>query len=144
MTKTKTFILAAPLALAAGALFSTPAAATPWNQHERLLQEITQLDREIERATRYGYLAPREGHALANQLDNLVRLYDRYAYGGFDRGELTSVSNRLENIEYAFERATRGYAANSRYDRNDRYAYNDRRDRDDRRGRHDRRGRRGN
>jgi hypothetical protein len=120
MTK-KSILFAAPLALAVGAVLATPAAAASWNPGQ-LRSEISQLDRQIDRAQRSGDLNRNEASRLRDQVDNLQSLYARYARGGFNRGELATLNQRVDAVQgrlefNATDRDRRGNdRSDSRYD----------------------------
>lgn len=105
---TRKFLIAAPLALAVGALLSTPAAAASWNNPAQLRSDISQLDRQIDRAQRSGDINRGEASRLRGQVDNLQTLYGRYARGGFNRGEITSLHNRIDAVQDNLAGASRG------------------------------------
>ncbi|MCB2067654.1 MAG: hypothetical protein KDE15_13560 [Erythrobacter sp.] len=123
---TKSFLFAAPLALAVGVLASAPASAAVWNP-QGLRGEISQLDRQVDRAVRTGDISRREARDLQVQVDGLQSMYTRFARGGFNRGELAALNTRIDQVQAALRRATRDDDhRDSRRDRDDRY------DRDDR------------
>ena len=65
------FLIAAPMALAAAAMLTSPASAAPGNRYNnvQITKEINQLDRKIDRAQQQRSISPRE----ANQLHREVR-----------------------------------------------------------------------
>jgi len=89
---TKRFFLAAPLALAAGALLVTPASAASLSNPGQIRAQIQQLDRQIERSRG---LSGREEQRLQNRVDRLQDLYRAYARGGFSRAELQRLDREL-------------------------------------------------
>jgi len=97
MTK-KTILFAAPLALAAVAVLTTPAAAASWNPGE-LRSDISQLDRQIDRAQRNGDLTRNEAARLRGQVDSVQSLYTRFARGGFSRTELSQLNQRVDAVQ---------------------------------------------
>ena len=107
----KTFLIAAPLALAAAVAVGTPASAAPWNSAGQIRSEIAQLDRQVDRL---------HDRRLENQVDRLQALYRGYARGGFTRGELQRLDSQLSAVRaqvYARSRDGRlgGYGDNGRY-----------------------------
>jgi hypothetical protein len=88
----KKFLIAAPLAFAAGALLTTPASAASWNEARQIRVELNQLDRQIDRARG---LSRSEENRLENQVDRLQQLYGRYARNGFSRGEISVLNTRI-------------------------------------------------
>ena len=68
----KMLFLAAPLALAAGALLGSPASAQSWNRGYpgQLRAEIAQLDRQIDRTRG---LSNREERVLERRVDRRLR-----------------------------------------------------------------------
>jgi hypothetical protein len=88
----KKLFLAAPLALAAGALLTTPASAASWNNGYQLRAQISQLDRQIDRSRG---LSHSEENRLHNQVDQLQKLYTRYARNGLSRGEISVLNTRI-------------------------------------------------
>lgn len=90
------FLIAAPLALAAAAVLSTPAAAASFDSPAKLRAEISRLDRQAE-ASRRG-ISQRESAALERQVDQLQDLYARYARGGFTRTELRTLGARVDTV----------------------------------------------
>jgi hypothetical protein len=98
---TKKFLLAAPLALAAGALFTTPAAAAWHANPGQLRAEIAQLDRQIDRKPG---VSNREERVLEQRVDRLHGLYRTYARHGFTRGELRSLDREIASVRVAIQR----------------------------------------
>lgn len=99
---TKKFLLAAPLALAAGALLSSPASAQGWNNNAgQLRAEIAQLDRQIDR--NHG-ISNREERALENRVDRLQSLYRSYARHGFTRNEVQNLQREIASVRVAIQR----------------------------------------
>lgn len=125
----RTFIIAAPLALAAAAAVTSPAAAASWNSPAQLRAEINQIDRRIDQLQRAsgvsGGISGREAHKLERQVDQLHDLYGRYARGGFTRGELNTLGARVD--------AVRAQLRAERRDGNDHRGLDGRHDRDHRR-----------
>lgn len=91
----KKFLFAAPLALAAGALLSTPASAARFNSASQIRAEIVQLDRQVDRARG---LSGREEQQLERKVDQLQALYRSYARNGLTRGEINALSARIDSV----------------------------------------------
>jgi hypothetical protein len=102
-TAMKKIFLVAPLALAAGAVLSTPAAAQGWNygNPNQLRAEIAQIDRQIDR--RPG-VSNREERVLERRVDRLQGLYRTYARHGFTRAEVRSLQNEIASVRVALQR----------------------------------------
>jgi hypothetical protein len=116
---TKKFLLAAPLALAAGALLSSPASAAWHANPGQLRAEIAQLDRRIDRS--HG-ISNREERALEARVDRLQSLYRSYARHGFTRGELRSLEREIAAVRNAIARQSHDWNNHpGRHDRHDRY-----------------------
>ena len=98
---TKKLLLAAPLALAAGALFTTPAAAAWHANPGQLRAEIAQLDRQIDR--QHG-VSNREERALEARVDRLQSLYRSYARRGFTSAELRGLEREIASVRVAIQR----------------------------------------
>ena len=99
----KKIFLAAPLALAAGALLGSPASAQSWNAGNPagLRAEIAQLDRQVDRTRG---LSNREERALEQRVDRLQSLYKSYARHGFTRAEVRSLENEIASVRVAIQR----------------------------------------
>jgi hypothetical protein len=91
----KKFLIAAPLALAAGALLTTPASAANWHDARQIRTELNQFDRQIDRTRG---LSRSEENRLQNQVNQLQKLYSRYARNGFSRGEISVLNTRLDMV----------------------------------------------
>jgi hypothetical protein len=115
---TKKFLLAAPLALAAGALFSTPAAAAWHTNPGQLRAEIAQLDRQIDRKPG---VSNREERVLERRVDRLQDLYRSYARHGFNRFELQSLEREIASVRAALAHQSHDWnnhpGRDGRYDR---------------------------
>ena len=115
----KKLLLAAPLALAAGALLGSPASAQGWyNNGGQLRAEIAQLDRQVDRTRG---LSNREERALENRVDRLQSLYRTYARHGFTRGEVQSLQREIASVRAALARQSHDWnnhpGRDGRYDR---------------------------
>ena len=99
----KKLLFAAPLALAAGALLTTPASAAGWSNNNagQLRTQIAQLDRQVDRS--HG-LSNREERALQQRVDRLQNLYRSYARGGFTRGEVQTLQREIASVRIAVQR----------------------------------------
>jgi uncharacterized coiled-coil DUF342 family protein len=115
----KKLFLAAPLALVAGALLTTPASAASYQSAGQIRAEINQLDRQVDRARG---LSPTEERQLERRVDQLQSLYSRYARNGFSRAELTVLNTRIDVV--------RNQLARQANDRNGWNGRNDHRDHD--------------
>lgn len=102
----KKFLIAAPLALAAGALLTTPASAARWNSASQIRAEIAQLDRQVDRARG---LSGREEQRLDRKVDQLQALYRSYARNGLTRGEITVLGNRIDTIRNQLARQSHDF-----------------------------------
>jgi len=114
----KKLLLAAPLALAAGALFGSPASAQSWNAANpgQLRAEIAQLDRQVDRTRG---LSNREERALENRVDRLQWLYRTYARHGFTRAEVRTLEREIASVRVSVQRQAHDW--NNHPGRNDRY-----------------------
>lgn len=94
------FLIAAPLALAAAATLATPASAASYTSSPaQVRKEIAQLDRQIDRAKERKTISWREARQLHNRVDQLEKLYVRYARNGFTRIELRVLDNRVDAVQ---------------------------------------------
>ena len=122
----KKLFLAAPLALAAGALLTTPALAASYQSAGQIRAEINQLDRQVDRARG---LTSAEERQLDRRVDQLQSLYSRYARNGFNRAELGVLSSRIDVIRNQLARQSHDRDGRGNWnDRNDRHDNHDRRD----------------
>jgi len=112
---TKKFLLAAPMALAAAAMLATPASAANISNPGQIRAEIQQLDRQIDRMPG---LSNREEKRLEGKVDQLQRLYQSYARGGFSRNELQRLDRELSDVKAEVFKASRDFGRD-RQDRND-------------------------
>jgi|SRR6185437_9486282 hypothetical protein len=104
----KKLFLAAPLALAAGALLGSPASAQSWNNGNagQLRAEIAQLDRQVDHSRG---LSNREERALQHRVDRLQNLYRSYARGGFTRAEVNSLQREIASVRVAIQHQARDW-----------------------------------
>lgn len=121
----KKFLIAAPLALAAGAIVATPASAAPFANAGQLRAEIAQLDRQVDNLRG---VSPREEQRLERQVDQLQRLYRDYARNGFSRTELQRLDGQVNTVKAQL--FAQAHDRNGRFDRFDRFDRNDRGGRD--------------
>ena len=114
----KKLLIAAPLALAAGALLSSPASAQSWHSDNggQLRSEIAQLDRHVENTRG---LSNREERALQQRVDRLQDLYRSYARHGFTRSEVQSLEREIASVRVAVDRQSHDW--NNHPGRNDRH-----------------------
>ena len=91
----KKLFLAAPLALAAGALLTSPASAASYKSPGQIRSEINQLDRQIDRSRG---LTSAEERQLTRRIDQVQSLYRTYSRNGFSRAELSVLSTRVDVI----------------------------------------------
>lgn len=110
----KKFLIAAPLALAAGAIVATPASAAPFANAGQIRSEIAQLDRQVDNLRG---ISPREEKRLEAQVDQLQRLYRDYARNGFSRSELQRLDGQVNTVKAQIFAQSRD--RNGRFDRND-------------------------
>ena len=114
---TKKFLLAAPLALAAGALLTSPASAAWHANPGQLRVEIAQLDRQIDRKAG---VSNREERVLEQRVDRLQNLYRSYARRGFTNAEVRTLEREIASVRVAIQRQSHdrnNHAGNGRYDR---------------------------
>ena len=95
----KKLLLAAPLALAAGALLGSPASAQNWNNNGgQLRAQISQLDKQVDHTRG---LSKAEKRALNQRVDRLQSLYRSYARGGFTRAEVSRLNVEIGQVRAA-------------------------------------------
>jgi hypothetical protein len=119
----KKILLAAPLALAAASLLSSPASARDWNYGNagNLRAEIAQLDKQVDRSRG---LSNREERALNQRVDRLQSLYRSYARHGFTRAEVQTLQREIASVRVAVERQSHDWNNHpGRNDRGDRHDY---------------------
>jgi hypothetical protein len=103
------FLIGAPLALAAAAVLSTPAAAQmrgsdhgrdySRNDGRELRGEIAQLDRQVDQAQNRRLISNREAQRLDREVNQLERLHAQFARGGFTRTELRTLNQRIDSVQ---------------------------------------------
>lgn len=111
----KKFLITAPLALAIGAVLTTPASAANVNSPSQIRTEINQLDRQVDRARG---LSRSEEKRLDRQIDQIQKLYRTYARNGLNRGEISILNTRIDMVRNQLFKLS--YNGNHRNDRNDR------------------------
>lgn len=90
--------IAASLALGA----AMPASAAPgygYNAHNRIKQDIAQLDRDVDRAERRQLLTRSEARNLDLKVDRIERLYETFSRNGFTNGEMKVLQARIDTAE---------------------------------------------
>lgn len=114
----KKLLLAAPLALAAGAMLSTPASAADWYDGRQIRAEINQLERQVDRARG---LSRNEEARLERQVDQLQKLYRNFARNGLSRGEVSALNSRINIVRNQLAKATNDHRGH--FDRDYRDGY---------------------
>ena len=94
---TKVTKIAAPLALAAGIAFATPAAASFYSPFQMRV-EIGQLHQQVERIGQSNRFTNSEYRRMQNAVDLLEDTYRSYGRDGFDRREVAGLSERIDNV----------------------------------------------
>ena len=83
----KTFMIAAPFAMLAGALGAVPASAQNGDMAEYQRNRISQLDQQVQRLGEGRTLTNSELQRLSNAVDELREVYRDLGRGGFTRDE---------------------------------------------------------
>ena len=65
----------------------------------RVLTEIAQLDRQIDRAQERRLISPREADRLERKVDQLQDLHARYARNGLTRAEERILDQRINTVK---------------------------------------------
>jgi len=91
------FLVAAPLALAAGLALATPASAQRADGPRELRAEINQLDEDVERIADGRRFTNAELQQARTAVDRLEERYRQYGRDGFSRGELNELNDRIGN-----------------------------------------------
>ena len=117
MTLAKT-LLAPVLFAALAAATALPASAAVYGNGNQLRRDISQLDRQIDRAQARHVLSGREAASLQAQVRTLDSTWRAYARGGFSRAETRSLDNRIDRVKRDFARQAtdRNGRANERRD----------------------------
>ena len=111
--------LVAPALLSLAAVgIALPATAATFSNGNDLRRDISQLNNQIGRMQATHRISGREAAKLDARVDRLGQAWRSYARGGFDRGEVRSLSAQIDAVKRDLARQT--------YDHNDR-AYNRRR-----------------
>ncbi len=98
-------LIAPALAVALTFGAAVPASAATWGQDARQLRsQITQLDRQIDRAEQRRLLSSREANQLERKVENLKDLHSRYARNGFTRAELRMLDQRIDTVKRQVDR----------------------------------------
>ncbi|MFZ1743185.1 MAG: hypothetical protein WAT93_10040 [Pontixanthobacter sp.] len=102
MTKTAKFL--APIlgpALVASLMLSAaaPASAASVNLNHGPMLEISQLDRQIDRALVTRKISRTEAAMFDRKVDQLRRTYHQYARGGLNRAELRALDRQISRVE---------------------------------------------
>ncbi|MGN6499915.1 MAG: hypothetical protein ACTHKM_07185 [Tsuneonella sp.] len=95
-TKTKLLATALLASLTLGA--AAPASAAQWGAPAQLRQDISQLDRQIDRARDQRRISRAEAAQLDRQVDRLQNTYRAYARGGFTRGEYAALDRGVDAV----------------------------------------------
>lgn len=95
------FLIAAPMALAAAAMLTTPASAAPGTRYNsvQISQDINQLDRQIDRAQQQRTISSREAKQLHREVKQIQNLRAQYARGGFTNAELRTLDGKITNVK---------------------------------------------
>lgn len=88
---------AAPLALAAGLAFASPALAQTYSPNE-IRNQIDRMEYQIEEIGETRRFTNSEYRQLLNRIDGLRSSYRQYARDGFSRRELSGLSERVDNV----------------------------------------------
>lgn len=67
-------------------------------RNDTIRTQISQLSRDIDRASQRGTLSRRESASLKRDLGELRGLYGRYARGGLDRSEVRMLERKADQI----------------------------------------------
>ena len=103
MTFTKTLLTPVLFAaLAAGT--ALPASAAVYANGNQLRRDISQLDRQIDRARDRHVISGREAASLQSRVHTLDATWRAYARGGFTRAETRSLVNRIDQVKRDFAR----------------------------------------
>lgn len=95
------FLIAAPMALAAAAMLTTPASAAPSTRYNsvQITKDISQLDRQIDRAQQQRSISSREANQLHRQVKQIQNLRVQYARGGYTNAELRTLDGKITNVK---------------------------------------------
>ena len=109
-------------------------------QTQQIAQRIDRLGQRIDNLSQRGAISRGEANRLSRELEQVDRLYDRYARNGLTQNESYDLQRRLQNVQQQLREDRqdgRNYDNNGRYDDDRRYddrgandeRYYDRRDR---------------
>lgn len=116
--------IAASLAAALTIGMVAPASAAPHknaahNNSAAIRNQITQLDRKIDRAESRREITRREATQFDRQVERLETTWRSYARNGFTRSEINTLNTRIRTVENALQKAAKKHSARSvRYDDN--------------------------
>jgi hypothetical protein len=92
--------LAAPALLAIVATgMAAPASAAYYDNGNHLRRGISQLDRQIDRLKDQRRISGREAAKLDNRVDRLEATWRSYSRGGFNNGEIRSLSAQIDAVK---------------------------------------------
>lgn len=94
----KTKLLASALLASLSLGVAAPASAAQWGAPGQLRQDISQLDRQIDRARDQRRISRAEANQLDRQVDRLQRTYRDYARGGFTRSEYVALDRGVDAV----------------------------------------------
>lgn len=94
--------------LALGA--AVPASAAPWHDRDRgrdnYRQQISQLDKQVQRAEQRRLISSREAKGLERKVDQLQQLHRTFARDGLNRAERRALDTRIDNVQRQIARET--------------------------------------
>ena len=94
----KTTILASALLAGLSLGAAAPASAAQWGAPGQLRHDISQLDRQIDRARDQRRISRVEANQLDRQVDRLQNTYRAFARGGFTRSEYASLDRQIDAV----------------------------------------------
>ena len=103
----KTFMIAAPFAMLAGALGAVPASAQNGDMAEYQRNRISQLDQQVQRLGEGRTLTNSELQRLSNAVDELREVYRDLGRGGFTRDEIQRLDARIDSVRDRIATQTR-------------------------------------
>lgn len=131
---TKLTKLIAPALAASMALgIAVPAhAAHGWVGPSEIRAEMSQLDRDIDRALYRGQISRGDAYRFERQLSYIEAKFRSHARAGYSRGELQHIDKLVDQLRYDLRQEMRIAGRYDRHDRYDRQARYDRHDREQR------------